>query len=292
MRVFLVIISIIVVLVGIYFLQSYVERNAHENHEKLQKEVIQGVNSYYINKPDLAFDLSPKLQEISGLTYMPELDQLVAIEDENGLLYFLSKDNGEIINTTKFGKDDDYEGIAYADSNLFVLSSNGNLFEYRNKDDVIKYKTDLKNSFDFEGLVFFPTRNELLLASKESGPDTKSYLRKIFSFDLQSREVRSDPMTTLDCRKVPEHLPPARKTPTFSPSAIGIDKGENLFVLSSVARALIVTDSSGRITSGAKLDPTLHLQPEGIVIDDQGILYIANEGRGATPRLFVFKPKT
>lgn len=292
MRYFFIAIGIIMVLLGIVYLQLHVEKKIAVRQEILEDELIQGMSSYRVNQPDQIFNLSSKLQEISGLAYARKLDLLVAIQDENGILYFLNKETGQITEETKFGRDDDYEGIAQVDTLLYILSSHGNLFEYGGKDHVVEFKTDLKKSYDFEGLTYDKNKNQLLLASKESGPRTKSYIRKIFSFDLKQKEIANEPVVILDCREVKAHLPPAKNAPTFSPSAICMDKEDNLYILSSVARALIVLDTSGNIRSGAKLDPGLHLQPEGIVIDDQGILYIANEGRSATPKLFAFKPQT
>jgi uncharacterized protein YjiK len=70
-----------------------------------------------------------------------------------------------------------------------------------------------------------------------------------------------------------------------------MDQADNLYLISSTAKAIIVLDNQGQIKSAAKLDRTLHLQPEGIAIDKNGILYIANEGRGTSPKVYVFNPK-
>jgi uncharacterized protein YjiK len=100
-----------------------------------------------------------------------------------------------------------------------------------------------------------------------------------------------EPEFTIDCREVAKRLGQSNNAPYFSPSAICMDQADNLYLISSTAKAIIVLDNQGQIKSAAKLDRTLHLQPEGIAIDKNGILYIANEGRGTSPKVYVFNPK-
>ena len=172
------------------------------------------------------------------------------------------------------------------------MTSSGTLNEIKHSTEVARYDTHLKKSFDFEGLAYLPPGNQLLLASKASGPKTKSHLRKIFSFDLDDKKLKHDPWLVLDCRSIARHLQEGKKSSYFSPSAICTDSNHDLFIISSVAQAIIVVDTLGTIKSVAKLDPALHIQPEGIVIDDQGILYIANEGKTSSAKIFTFNPKT
>ncbi|MCB0688632.1 MAG: SdiA-regulated domain-containing protein, partial [Saprospiraceae bacterium] len=223
MRYLISAIGFILCIIGIYYLELWVVNRSEENRIKLSLETIESSHRYTINDPDIAITLSDSLREISGLSYDPVSGQLLAIEDEHGLIYTVDKLTGKINNTREFAKDGDYEGIIYANKNIYILESNGHIFEYETDGKVKKYKTGLKKSFDFEGLTYLPDCNRLMLASKSSGPKTKSHLRKLFTFDLTQHTLDEEPPIILDCKDVGKELYKGKRGPTFSPSAITRD---------------------------------------------------------------------
>ena len=104
MRYILGTITLIGCIIGLYFIQTKIEQNHADNRVELSTERIIGTHTYEINKPDHTFTLTTDLQEISGLAYVPESAALLAIQDENGIIYRLDKQTGTIIDKIKFNE--------------------------------------------------------------------------------------------------------------------------------------------------------------------------------------------
>ncbi|MBK8505498.1 MAG: SdiA-regulated domain-containing protein [Saprospiraceae bacterium] len=277
-------------LAGLYFIQTKIVQSNIATSNSLEKETIQGFHAYRINQPDQTILVPEELKKISGLTFSED-KFLLAIEDENGIIYYLNKKTGLIDKKVKFGKADDYEGITTVGRNIYIITSKGDIFNYDTLGQTTKYETKLSAKYDIEGLYYVTSKQHLLIACKRSGPNTKSYERKVFNFNLVTMTLLEEPGFTIDCREIANRLGQSKNAPYFSPSAICMDQADNLYLISSTSKAIIVLNPEGQIKSVAKLDRTLHVQPEGIAIDKNGILYIANEGRGTSPKVYVFNPK-
>ena len=66
----------------------------------------------------------------------------------------------------------------------------------------------------------------------------------------------------------------------FAPSGIAVHpKTQNIYVLSSQGKTLVVLHSDGQIAHIEKLEKEIHPQPEGICFDQEGNLFISNEGK-------------
>ena len=83
---------------------------------------------YTFDRPDTLFRLPNRLREISGLTVLDD-QRLGAVQDEKGKLYVLNLHTGEIEDDPRFDKDGDYEGLARVGDRVFVLRSNGTLYD-------------------------------------------------------------------------------------------------------------------------------------------------------------------
>ena len=86
---------------------------------------------YAFDQPDTLFRLPNSLREISGLTVLDETT-LGAVQDEKGKLYLINLHSGEIEDDPRFDKDGDYEDLARVGEGLFILRSNGTLYEITN----------------------------------------------------------------------------------------------------------------------------------------------------------------
>jgi len=74
-----------------------------------------------------------------------------------------------------------------------------------------------------------------------------------------------------------------KKKSTFHPSALALHPLTNeWYIVSSVNKALIVTDKNWKIKNVYHLSTNVYNQPEGIAFDKQGNLYISNEGSETT----------
>jgi uncharacterized protein YjiK len=100
-----------------------------------------------------------------------------------------------------------------------------------------------------------------------------------------------DPLFILDAKEIATKLARTKSTPYFSPSGIAIAPDGDYYILSSVAKALIIVDDSGQLKSGVNLSRALHSQPEGLFLDQENTLYISNEGRDGVAKIYIFYPK-
>ena len=92
-------------------------------------------------------------------------------------------------------------------------------------------------------------------------------------------------------------LDPPKKTPkgkvkqfNFRPSSIEIHpKTEQIFIISSADKMLIVINSAGKVLHMQSLNADSFPQPEGIAFMNDGTMLITNEAAGKMPTLKVFK---
>ena len=79
----------------------------------------------------------------------------------------------------------------------------------------------------------------------------------------------------------------------FKPSALAIQpETKDIYVLSSVAKSLIVLDQEGVLKSAYSLPRSIFRQPEGIAFDTEFNLYISNEGRDKKATMLKFKHRS
>lgn len=86
------------------------------------------ITGYDLTKPNLTLVLPDTLREISGIA---ELDSstVACIQDENGILFIYDIVNNRIMKQISFYADGDYEGIARVNKTIYILRSDGTLFE-------------------------------------------------------------------------------------------------------------------------------------------------------------------
>jgi len=268
--------------------------------------------SYDLDQPTRILPLPGKLMEISGLSYHPTKHQLLAIHDEKGYIYIINKETGKVEETIDFGKGGDYEGVEKVDNKIYVIKSNGTLsvFDlFKNKAEE-KIKTPLSISNDVEGLGYLENENALLIACKgKASINKEEKLKKtkaFYKFDLKEKKLIEKPwllVTDDQLRKrVKKHFPKEKhskkfiekmkdRVKTFSPSGIAIHpESKNIYILSSQGKTLLEFSSNKKLHAIHFLDKK-HAQPEGICFSPTGDLFISNEGKGLSPKIFVYEKK-
>lgn len=266
---------------------------------------------YNMLAPDVTFELPSELDEISGLSMSSDGSKLVAVQDEDGIVYFINKTTGEIERDYTFYKEGDYEGVEMIGSSVFVVKSNGKIYEIhkigQGRQQTIKFTTPLNKEYDVEGLGYDPKRECLLLACKAVGPaDDEPILEKsIYGFDLKTRTLIPEPIHTLRLQDVQEYLKEnthihrykkvieqfssAEENFRFSASAIALNpRTGNYYALSSKGKMMGVVNPEGKILHIEKLDKTVHRQPEGICFDKDGTMYLSNEAKEGKAVIYRF----
>lgn len=252
-------------------------------------------------------ELEKELREISGLSFATG-NKLYCVQDEKGIVYLYDFENELIQNEIKFGKDNDFEGVAFLEDNIYALRSNGTLycikyFADSNKIDVLKINTFLDEKYDCEGLCYDLENNQLLIACKGS-PGKKKNLKYVFRFNLDTQKLIEKPYLTIDIEDVYR----VKKSTTtqvnydkamhkmgnnntvFNPSGIAIHPiTNNVYILSAKGNLLVVMNREGKMLYATHLKKTLFEQPEGITFDSNAMMYISSEGHNGKATIKSFK---
>jgi uncharacterized protein YjiK len=128
------------------------------------------------SKPIAQWVLPANLAEISGLAMTAD-NRLLAHDDELGLVSEIDYRRGIVLKQFRLGRrgvQQDFEGIATAGEAIFLLTSSGKIYEFRegangDRVDYRIYDTELGRECEFEGFAYDPSINSLILACKNVG---------------------------------------------------------------------------------------------------------------------------
>ena len=255
-------------------------------------------SSYVFDRPDVVFELPGDLDEISGLTVLDDR-YLGAVQDEDGRLYIINMETGEIEDDPKFENKGDYEGVERVEDRVFVLRSDGTLYEIENwraeKLETQRHRTKLKSKHDTEGLAYDAANERLLIACKEYAGKGLDLYKAIYAFDLREGVLIDDPVYLVKIQSFNDEaetdnavnerlrniLSPVIDLSGFKPSALAIHPiTDQIYVLSSVRKAIVVLQQDGDVDSVWSLPESLFEQPEGLTFLSNGDLFISNEEGG------------
>lgn len=266
--------------------------------------ITDNVYTYYdLKKPETKYFLPYALSEISGITLLNDTS-LLCIEDERGRVYEYNLHTRKITNAIHFSDPGDFEGIEVVNDTIYVLESDGDIYEfsYTNEDHSkpIKYENPLRRKNDTEGLGFNPNTGNLMIACKEE-QDIKGVNAKgktVYEFDIKNKKLIHQPIFDLTAEHMDTFFEANRdytydqERIKFEPSAIAHNPIDGYFyLLASVGKMLIVLNSTGTIKATYPIVPRILSQPEGIAFDSQGNLYISSEGEGDRGYILKFNPK-
>lgn len=267
----------------------------------------QNVFYYDLSSPDIEHQLPSILNEVSGLTDIDE-NHVACIQDELGIVFVYDFRKGQIISQHQFEKAGDFEGLAFAKNDLYILRSDGRLSEWINFPEDTKavnhFNLNLPTSNN-EGLCFDAKYNRLLIAAKNNPSDKKGKSnRLIYSFDLTTKKLQQKPMISLSVDHLAEksrrfgiqqNATTARGKPkpfNFRPSSLSIHpKTDDIYIISAADHLLLIINRTGDVVHMEQLDPKRFAQAEGLTFLPDGTMIITNEAAGQSPTLLVFKMK-
>lgn len=251
------------------------------------------------------------LDEISGLTDLGPTT-IACVQDEHGIVFVYDFVQKKITEKVQFAEDGDYEGITRVANTIYVLRSDGVLFEItrvrKGEVDVVRHVTGI-DAKDNEGLCYDKQKNRLLIGSKSKSGKGKEFQdsRTIHSFDLKTKkrdEKGSFDLQKQDVIKFAERnniaLPSkiikntGRQVIDFKMgvSGVGIHPITNdFYVLCATDYMMLIYNKELVLKGIHKLDPKNFPQAEGITFFDNGDLFISNEGKGKQPTLLRFNYK-
>lgn len=283
---------------------ALIERNDMPGHEAVNAGKY-GLE-YNLAAAFAEFRLSENLKEVSGLSLSADGAHLLAVNDEQGKVFFLDKKRGRVLQELSFGGPGDYEGLEMVGNTIFIVRSDGLIFEveYTGKADPVAktHHTKLDAGHDVEGLAYDPANRRLLVACKGKAGEGKAFedKRGIYAFSLDSRQLSEEPVYLLseDIIISESAIREAWWTDVlaghFTPSGIAVHPvSGHIYILSSYgkARALLVLHPSGELLNIRELSKDPFNQPEGICFEPDGTMYISTEAKGkkGTGRILKFR---
>ncbi|MFN8206943.1 MAG: hypothetical protein U0T82_05970 [Bacteroidales bacterium] len=267
-----------------------------------------GIPGYNLSRPNQLFTLPDTLREISGLAVIDQ-ETIACVQDENGIIFLYDAIKNKISKQYNFHLDGDYEGITRVGDTLYVLRSDGSLFEidnYLGRDFTVKQYITGIPADNNEGLCYDQKQHRLLIACKGKiarGPAYKDQ-RVIYGFDLKQKQLSDKPVFEFDLNVIKqfvlenELVVPVKKKKKgtvddpiirLRTSAIAIHPHSGkLFLLSAADYMLFIFNSDGTPEYIEKLDPGLFNKAEGISFFANGDMLITNEGQDRKPSLLRF----
>jgi hypothetical protein len=231
---------------------------------------------YDLNNPSNVWELPKKLNEISGISVL-NFPIILCVNDEEGKLYEYNLETRSVVNIYKFGKKGDYEDLAVKGDSIYVLKSNGTIYQInnlKNIEEVGTHKTFLSQKQNTEGLFFDKERNRLLIACKNTIEINNKPKNVIYEFDLDSNTMNTIPTYIIPKQEYKNQ----RKSHHFAPSCLAIHpKTKTLFIISSIGKMMIEMSLEGKILNQYSLNHPYFTQPEGVFFTKNGDLYISNE---------------
>ncbi|MBO6576200.1 MAG: SdiA-regulated domain-containing protein [Rhodothermales bacterium] len=245
-------------------------------------------------QPARTITLPRILNEVSGLAVAGP-DLLLAVQDEEGDLFGVNPEDGEVLFRAEFAGDGDFEGLDVSGDSVYVLRSDPRVWvtAIPNADgdiDARRQRIDLHGSCDAEGLAVHPATGELWLSCKESPGRGVGRVRAIWASPFYAAD-EAEPRLAL-------RMPPPTVFGSDEPMRRGLFKpsgllfnaaGDHLLVLSASSRTLhaYALPEIEPIASWA-LDPDVFPQPEALAQAADGTLYVATEARGGRAVIGVF----
>jgi uncharacterized protein YjiK len=235
--------------------------------------------------------LPDRLHEISGLALTPD-QRLLAVDDEQAIVYELDYEDGRIVKTFAFGDPPmrgDFEGIAVLQGRVWLMSSDGMLFAATEGPDgrnvnYEKFATGHGDYCELEGLAQDREASTLLLVCKETR--SKKNILKAFEWFVSPEGIDFSRDITLPEQAMAERIGKRR----VNPSGVALDPANrDWLMVAARQKALIrMTADGGLSDAGILPNKSLHRQAEGIEITRDGRLLIADEGSKGKARLAVY----
>ncbi len=236
--------------------------------------------------------IMPKeLREISGLALLPN-GQLLAHGDEQGIVVVLDPRTGLIAGRfqLKGGVQGDFEGITVVGNDIWMMQSNGRLFQFRqgaNKAQVpfVMHDTKLGKECEFEGIAYEADSSRFVMACKRV---TRKGAKD--QFILYRIPVSGGVLGDASPMVVPvEDVIGSNNWKNFNASDITIDPTTgNYVIISAQEKAIVVMTPAGEIVRSTAL-PGKHPQAEGVAITPDNVLIVSDEATNAAAVITLYR---
>ncbi len=236
--------------------------------------------------------LPRELREVSGLALTAD-GRLLAHNDQRGRVYVLNPLRGVVVKRFFLGEKGirgDFEAIAVVRKAIYMLTSNGDLYQFEEGSDgesmrSVFHDTGLGKECEFEGLAFdsassllvMPCKNVFMKALKDQLVLYRWYLPGSGSPRMSMLRI---PMAT---------AVGSNGWKEFRPTDITVDPATgNYVMISAQEKGLVEITPTGEVVKSMPL-PGRHPQAEGVAITSSGILIVADEGVAGEPMITLYR---
>lgn len=246
-----------------------------------------------LDSPKGAFKLAGVLTEISGLA-VASPTTVFAHNDEFAIIHELDIATGAVLRSFALGKPTvagDFEGIAVQGGFIYLVTSNGHIYETRPADhgkraDFNVYDTRLGKECEIEGIASGEKTGEFYLLCKTAAIDKKGERLILYKWSFADRlrnlkAVIDSPLHDL-----------APQAKSFKAADLERDPATgNLLVVDAGGGAVIEITPKGGAVGYWRLAPGRHPQAEGLTLMPNGAIVVGDEGVGGEGLLTVYPPR-
>jgi len=231
-----------------------------------------------------SWKLPSVLDEISGIVWLED-DRIACIQDEVGIVFFYNLKTKKLDGQVKFAGDGDYEGLALMGDNLYIVRSDGEIFEACNflgeNPSYNQYELPLSEKNNIETLLADKKNNRLLLMAKDHEPFDNDG-RGIYGYDLETKTLQEKPVLLITSKDADLQ----KSLKKIRPSDIAIHpKTKEIYILQGTKPRILIVSPEGVVKEEYPLNNKVFYQPEGITFSPDGTLYVSNEATGGPPSI-------
>lgn len=271
-----------------------------------RKNQREGAIPYDMKRPSKVFELPALLVEVSALTDVDDRT-LACLHDESASVYFLSTEDGRIMDSVTFDGPADMEGLTRVGDSYFALRSDGLIYRLSDRGtrmqviDTFRINVPHRN---IEGLGYDDLTGMILISPKDfvKGSKEGRNQRVIYALDPQvmtntPQEVVEVSLDELEKQTVvmdielPRMVRKGRERPALKLrySSVAVHPiTHHYYLLSAVDRTLLVLDRQGDLVDLVVLDEKLLPKAEGITFTPNGDMWLSSEGKGRSAVLVCY----
>src|SRR5882762_4258993 len=231
-----------------------------------------------------------QLREISGLA-LTSRGTVLTHDDNSGRVSEIDPKTRILVKGFSLvgNQKDDFEAIAIAGNDIYLMASDGKLFRFREGADgqqvqFILFDTGLRKQCEFESLTYEADSTRLVMACKRILDKQAPKDLVIYRMPLPLNRA------TFTLLHVPlQQVVGSNKWKGFRPSDMTIDPfTRNYVIIASHEKGLLVLTPDGDVVRSEPL-PGDHQQPEGVAITRDSILLISDEANVKPAAITLYK---
>lgn len=223
------------------------------------------------------WSLPESLKEVSGIYYLGQ-QKMACVQDEKGIVYVFDLETSQVSRQLRFTPDGDFEGITAIEKRLFLLRSDGVLFDVNDytatKPIITKTALFKEKDIDVEGLCTF-SNQKLLIGIKASDALQPSGQVLVYNYNLDTHQL--DEFIRIDNNHdIFKTIPKEHPSRNFNLSEVAYHQS-TFYITEARTPKLLILDQNRKPQHLIYLSEADFPQPEGIAFNEEGDLFIASE---------------